>query len=221
VFFFKNIPVIKINVLSSQAFRLIFLIYKKEKMLQKTDDNDDLKLFELIREGNEKAFDTVFLKYYPGLCAYARQFVDFADGEEVVQDVLLWFWENRCRQVFESSLKNYLFKAVKNRCITLINRNELKRTVISRIQDDLQNVYDDPDFYVADELMKKIESALKELPETYREAFELNRFHNMSYKKIAARLNLSPKTVDYRIQQALKILRVKLKDYLPILLFLH
>jgi DNA-binding CsgD family transcriptional regulator len=43
----------------------------------------------------------------------------------------------------------------------------------------------------------------------------------MSYKKIAARLNLSPKTIDYRIQQALKILRIKLKDYLPILLSLQ
>jgi RNA polymerase sigma-70 factor (ECF subfamily) len=190
-------------------------------MVQKADEKDDFKLFELIREGNEKAFDTIFLKYYPGLCAYARQFVELEDAEEVVQDVLLWFWENRTMQVFESSLKNYLFKSIKNRCITLINRNELRRTVINRLHEDMKNVYDDPDFYIVKELSDRIESALRELPDTYREAFELNRFHNMSYKKIAARLNLSPKTVDYRIQQALKILRVKLKDYLPVLLFLH
>jgi RNA polymerase sigma-70 factor (ECF subfamily) len=190
-------------------------------MLQKTDEKDDLTLFESVREGNEKAFDTLFLKYYPGLCAYARQFVEFADAEEIVQDVMLWFWENRSMQVFETSLKNYLFKAVKNRCITLINRNELRRLIISRIQEDMETVYDDPDFYTVRELSERIESALAELPETYREAFELHRFHNLSYKKIAARLNLSPKTVDYRIQQALKILRIKLKDYLPVLLFLH
>ncbi|MDR0572561.1 MAG: RNA polymerase sigma-70 factor [Tannerella sp.] len=190
-------------------------------MLQKADEKEDFKLFELIRDGNEKAFDTIFLKYYPGLCAYARQFVELADAEEVVQDVLLWFWENRAMQVFEISLKNYLFKSVKNRCITLINRNELRRTIINRIHEDLENVYDDPDFYLVKELADRIDAALAELPETYRSAFVLNRFHNMSYKKIAARFNLSPKTIDYRIQQALKILRVKLKDYLPVLLFLQ
>jgi RNA polymerase sigma-70 factor (ECF subfamily) len=190
-------------------------------MLQETNEKEDLKLFEEIQYGNDKAFDTLFLKYYPGLCVYARQFVDFADAEEIVQDVMLWFWENRTMQIFETSLKNYLFKSVKNRCITLINRNELRQKIIHRIHKDLENVYEDPDFYIVKELTDKIETALKELPDTYREAFELNRFYQMSYKEIATQLNLSFKTIDYRIQQALKILRVKLKDYLPILLFLH
>ena len=52
----------------------------------------------------------------------------------------------------------------------------------------------------------------------YREAFIMHRFQNLSYKEAAELLNVSPKTVDYRIQQALKILRVKLKDYLPLIL---
>jgi RNA polymerase sigma-70 factor (ECF subfamily) len=38
----------------------------------------------------------------------------------------------------------------------------------------------------------------------------------MSYKEIANEYNVSTKTVDYRIQQALKILRKQLSDYLPI-----
>ena len=191
------------------------------RMLIKTNDIEDNELFAAIRNGEKKAFDRLFLKYYPKLCAYARQFVDFRDAEEIVHDVMVWFWENRIMQVFEVSLKGYLFKAVKNRCITLINRNELKRKIMSRIHQDMEEVYDDPDFYVVNELTEKIESALGELPAAYREAFELNRFHQMSYKNIAVQLNLSTKTVDYRIRQALKILRIKLKDYLPLLFFLH
>ena len=54
----------------------------------------------------------------------------------------------------------------------------------------------------------------------YQEAFCLHRFKGMSYKEIASILDISPKTVDYRIQQTLKILRVELKDYLPIVLLL-
>ena len=42
----------------------------------------------------------------------------------------------------------------------------------------------------------------------------------LTYKEIASQLNVSSKTVDYRIQQALKQLRIDLKDYLPLILFL-
>ena len=56
------------------------------------------------------------------------------------------------------------------------------------------------------------------LPESYRQAFVMHRFRDMSYEEIAETLEVSPKTVDYRIQQALKQLRIDLKDYLPLLL---
>ena len=121
-------------------------------------------------------------------------------------------------QAFESSLNSYLFKAVKNRCLTLINRNEVKQRIEKMIFDNLQSQYDDPDFYAIQELTEKIEEALARLPENVREAFELNRFQNLTYNEIAERLGVSPKTIDYRIQQALKQLRIDLKEYLPLLL---
>lgn len=185
-----------------------------------TDNTNDEVLFQKIQADDMKAFDTLFMRYYPLLCTYAKQFVDFDDGQEIVQDVMVWFWENRNMQVIESSPKNYLFKAVKNRCLTLINRNELKQQIVNTLYADLQSQYEDPDFYVVEELTRNIEAALSRLPESYREAFEMNRFQNMTYNEIAQKLNVSSKTVDYRIQQALKLLRVELKDYLPLLMAL-
>ena len=190
-------------------------------MLSKiTDKTTDEVLFEKIQAGDVKAFDVLFMRYYPLLCAYAKQFVDFDDGQEIVQDVMVWFWENSSMQVIESSPKNYLFRAVKNRCLTLINRNELKQRIVDSMSVNMQSQYEDPDFYVVEELTRNIEAALARLPETYREAFEMNRFQNMTYHEIAKKLNVSSKTVDYRIQQALKLLRVELKDYLPLLMAL-
>lgn len=190
-------------------------------MLSFTTDNiNDEVLFQKIQAGDVKAFDTLFMRYYPLLCAYAKQYVDFYDGQEVVQDVMVWFWENRNMQVIESSPKSYLFKAVKNRCLTLINRNELKQQIVNTLYADWQSQYEDPDFYVVEELARNIDAALSRLPESYREAFEMNRFQSMTYNEIAQKLNVSSKTVDYRIQQALKLLRVELKDYLPLLMAL-
>ena len=84
---------------------------------------------------------------------------------------------------------------------------------------DIQELFEDPDFYIIDELTQKIEKAILNLPESYRIAFEMHRFQNKTYQEIAEELNISSKTVDYRIQQALKQLRKELKDYLPLLLF--
>lgn len=184
-----------------------------------TKKNDE-ELFISVQQGDKKAFDSLFIKYYPLLCTYAKQFVDFEDGQEIVQDVMVWFWENRDMQIIESSPGSYLFKSVKNRCITLINRNELKQRIVNTLHESMQYLYEDPDFYVVDELSTRIETAISSLPESYKEAFEMNRFQNMTYKNIADQLNISSKTVDYRIQQALKILRKELKDYLPVITLL-
>ena len=58
------------------------------------------------------------------------------------------------------------------------------------------------------------------MSDSYREAFVMHRFKELSYKEIAEVLDVSPQTVAYRIQQALKLLRVSLKDYLPMLVWL-
>ena len=73
---------------------------------------------------------------------------------------------------------------------------------------------------VLEELKKVMKQAIEALPPSYREAFVMHRFQQMSYKEIADQLHVSSKTVDYRIQQALKQLRTDLKDYLPLLILL-
>lgn len=84
--------------------------------------------------------------------------------------------------------------------------------------EEMQEMLQDTDLYQVEELTQRIKDAIATLPESYREAFVMHRFRDMSYKEIAEILGVSPKTVDYRIQQALKQLRVDLKDYLPLLL---
>lgn len=185
-----------------------------------TGDNlTDKQLYASMQQGDKKAFDTLFIKYYSMLCAYARSFVSLEDAEEVVQDTMLWMWENRKKNDLEVSLHHYLFKSVKNKCFTLMNRSSLRFQIEKILTSEIQELFEDPDFYVLEELTQKIEKAIQNLPESYRIPFEMNRFQNKTYQEIAAELNVSPKTVDYRIQQALKQLRMELKDYLPLLLF--
>lgn len=118
-------------------------------------------------------------------------------------------------------LSHYLFTSAKNRCLTYLSREALRSNRLSDLRVDVAEPFGVPDIYQLEELRQNIRRAVEELPEPYREAFEMNRFENRTYKKIAEELGISAKTVDYRIQQSLKILRVKLKDYLPLILFLQ
>ena len=86
----------------------------------------DETLFQEIQRGDEKAFDVLFLKYYPSLCAYAQRFVEYDDGQEIVQDVMLWLWENREILLIESSLSQYLLKMIYHRALNRIAQKEVK-----------------------------------------------------------------------------------------------
>jgi RNA polymerase sigma-70 factor (ECF subfamily) len=150
------------------------------------------------------------------MLAYARNFVTPEDAEEVVQDVMVWLWENRKTLEIKSSLKSYLFRSVRNSCMTRIAQGQAQQRLRQAVFEKMQPYYEDVDTYSVEILTQKIEEALGRLPESYRIAFEKNRFEDKTYPEIAAELNVSVKTVEYRMTQALKQLRVELKEYLPV-----
>lgn len=186
--------------------------------MKETYQSDNDFLLSAVQRGDQKAFDTLFRRYYPMLCAYGHRFVELEDAEEIVEDSLLWIWENRETLVIESSLNSYLFKMVYRRALNKLAHIDATQRADTRFYEEMQEMLQDTDYYQIEELVKRIEDAIAALPESYREAFVMHRFRDMSYKEIAETLGVSPKTIDYRIQQALKQLRVDLKDYLPLLL---
>lgn len=192
-------------------------MYMEGEKLQTTEERF---LLSAMQRGDLKAYGVLFRRYYPMLCAYATKFVELKDAEEIVQDVMLWLWENRETQTFETSLSQYLFKTVYHRAINQIVRHQSQLRADTLFYENMQEMLQDTDFYQLEELQKKIREAVDALPPAYREAFVMHRFDNKSYKEIAEILQVSPKTVDYRIQQALKQLRITLKDYLPLILLL-
>ena len=194
------------------------------------DENAERISLELIA-GDEQAFDTVYKQYYRGLCAFASQYVTVPESEEIVQDVMMWLWENRKSLVADMSLKSLLFTIVRNKCLNTISHIQVKQQVHERLYAKFQEQFENPDFYIGElmaleakairELPDEYRKAfIRELPDEYRKAFEMNRFEEMTYNEIAERTGVSPKTIAYRISQALKILRTKLKDYIPLLVWL-
>lgn len=177
----------------------------------------DIHLLEQIRQGDMRAYEEIFTRYYTTLCAYTRLYVRGEVSENIVQDLMLWLWENRTTLHITESLSRYLFRATRNRCLKYLNHEMIERRVLGQLSEKLHEQFEAPDFYVIEELQERIRKAVEQLPPSYREAFELNRFQHKTYEEIAGLLDISPKTVDYRIQQSLKLLRIRLKEYLPLI----
>lgn len=182
--------------------------------------NENREILEKLKAGEAQAFDIIYMQYYRGLFAFASQYVDESDCEEIIQDVMLWLWENHPILIPELSLKSLLFSAVKNKCLNRIAHLQMRQRVHERLYEKYKEMFEDPDFYIESEILNLISKAINELPADYRKAFELNRFENLTYNEIAEVTGVSFKTVAYRISQSLRILRVKLKDYLPLILWL-
>lgn len=181
---------------------------------------EDKYLYDRMKQGDSSAFDTLFRRHYPALCAYAGRFVRPSDAENIVQDVMLNLWEKRGETVIRNAFTTYLYTSVKNRCVNLINRGIVMEKVLNAVQLSMRDQFENPELYIHGELTGKLSEALAKLPETYRSAFEKNRFDNMSYKEIAQESGVSVKTIEYRISQAIRLLRVELKEYLPLLALL-
>lgn len=181
--------------------------------------SDDKQLMRCIKGGDINAFDNLFRRYYPKLLAYATQFVDGPEAENVVQDIMLSLWERRKDINLKHSVSTYLHSAVKNRCYTLITRGHVKEKVVSVIRLSMIEEALDADPYTLRELGINLQKAICDLPEHLRITFEMSRIEGKKYAEIAEIQHISIKTVEYRVAQAVRILRVNLADYLPLLGF--
>ncbi|MGV8137803.1 MAG: RNA polymerase sigma-70 factor [Mangrovibacterium sp.] len=183
--------------------------------------SEDILISRFIR-GDETAFELLFRHYYPGLVIFVSQItLDKAEAEEIVQDFFFRLWKRRDQIKESPSLKSYLFTSVKNRGINFIVSKNYETRKIEELKRVMgSNLTYEQDVFVASELQEKIKQAFEKLPPRTKEIFILSRFDDLKNDEIAQKLNISKRTVEIQISNALKILRQELKDYSGLLCLL-
>ncbi len=175
-------------------------------------------LISELRNGEERAFDFIFRKYYKSLCVQANLYVNDIDkAQSLVQECFVYFWENKNRIEKIEILPAYLTTTVRNRCIDYLRKRKQVEEINEKFEVKLQ-ISNSEELLITHEFEEKLIAALSIIPERSRIAFEYSRFENLSYSKIAKKMNISVKAVEALISRALKVLRVEMKDYLPILI---
>jgi len=176
----------------------------------------DQNLVESIKNSNQGVFELVFNFYYSGLVVYADQIIKNTDvSEDIVQSVFMKLWESR-ETTDIHSFRSYFIQCVKNRCIDHLRNQQVKNRFDNRPPEAVQLVMDE-DLWTKTELTELIEKSIESLPPRCREIFRMSRYENLKIAEIADQLKISKRTVETQISKALKILRIKLIDYLSFL----
>ncbi|MCC8200030.1 MAG: RNA polymerase sigma-70 factor [Tannerellaceae bacterium] len=182
---------------------------------------------EMKAEKNKREeYSEIYRIYFPRLVRFSQTYLPSPeDAENVVQDIFLYLWEH---PELLASLKNrnaFLFTIVKNRCIdqlrnrihlqklSAVDEKELKFKLYSLQSFEENNLSET-------EIESIIQNAIDSLPERCREIFILSRLKGLKHKQIAEQLQITTNTIEGQISIALRKLREKLKNHLPILVFL-
>ena len=177
---------------------------------------------------NKDDFERLFFQYYSVLCRIAHGYIhNTTIVEEIVSDVFVKLWNNRSTIVIHTSIKDYLFKSVRNICIDHLRAEKKQSQQTTYIDDNelscttLADLGENPlDYLVSNEAEQLIMKAIDELPERYQQTFKLRIFDELSYEEIAEKMGVAKNTVKSNLKEAKSGLREKLKDIM-LLLFMY
>ncbi len=153
-------------------------------------------------------FKRHFEELYLPLCMFSLRLLnDNEEAEDAVQTAFASAWEKAGVQSVIVDLKPYLYRAVRNLCISkLREKGRTSYVELGALEDDVEE--EEIDTSERDALLW---SAIRELPERCREVFLMSKRDGMSNGEIADELGISLKTVENQMTKAYHRLRDALK----------
>ncbi len=174
----------------------------------------DEVLLRLMKRSDERAFDTIFERYWTRIFTIAyRKTRSKEVAEDLTQTLFANLWDKRHSSQIEH-LSRYLSVGIKNSIINYINAEMIRHGFHAKTSVDMPEAVAADHLLILKDLQQMIEQALSQLPERTRVICKLSKFEKYSIKEIAFRFGLTEKAVEYHITQSNKVLRAHLKDYL-------
>ncbi len=168
----------------------------------------DTELLVQLNAGDQKAFEAIYRRYAAELFRYARKNIPAKeDCEEIVQEVFISLWQ-RHETLRVISLKHYLIKAVHYKVIRYIQHSKVRRRYEEHYK-LFEAMYDSigEEELSAESIQGKLLKTITDLPERCQVAIKLRLLENLSNGEIAARMNISKKTVEVYMLTAFKHFR--------------
>lgn len=190
----------------------------------------DQKLIELLQRvaaEDELAFKSLFDTFRPNIYTTALRFTNNEwMAEDIVQDTFVKVWLNKQLLPTLNNFEGWLYILAKNITLNVLKkRDNYKAYYQEEVKDALLRYFPEADYLVQDkEFQHMLQQAIKRLPSKQQETYKLIKEEYLKREEVASLLNVSPETVKWNLDQAMKSIRAyclaNLKD-LPFVLLLH
>lgn len=178
-------------------------------------DQKEHILTQRVKQGDNEAFKEMYLSFYNAVVYFISKYLDDPDTvKDLSQEAFYLLWKNRSRLDESIGFKSYLLSIAKNLIHNHIRSNNYNRKYIetaikANSETAISNELEVSTMKAIEQknLQDLIHEEINHLPPKQKEVFLMSRMQFKSNKEIAHALNISVKTVEYRIMRALKQIR--------------
>jgi RNA polymerase sigma factor (sigma-70 family) len=172
----------------------------------------DSRLVDLVRAGNDRAFEAIVLRYHRPLLRHCRRLLPAGRAEDAVQQALLRALEAMRADERELQLGPWLHRIAHNTAIDSLRRMD---SHWEELDDRMDGV--EPTDAAAERRahFNSVMSDMGELPERQRQALVLRELEGRSYDEIAATLGVTGDGVRQLLNRARNAMRAAATALVP------
>ncbi|MDF2850013.1 MAG: hypothetical protein K0S31_698 [Sphingobacterium multivorum] len=186
-----------------------------------------ISLLQRVADGDHDAFQELFDIYRPNIYTTALRVAGNEwIAEDIVQDTFVKVWLNRDQLTAIDNFEAWLFILAKNITLNLLKKQDsYKKYAHEEAKSALLRVYPEADYLVQDkEFQALLNEAISRLSKKQKETYLLIKEKHMKRNEAASLLNVSPETVKWNLDQAMRNIRAyclaNMKE-LPLIIVLH
>lgn len=173
-------------------------------------DASDYALLRGSWEGDARAFEELFTRYFPLVHSVISRIVgDTAEAEELTQETFLRLYERPIQATESANVRAWLLRVGTNSAFNAVRSRRRRTSWLQRLagRAEARQTGDDPSSIVAarDEA-GRVRQVLAQLPERQRAALVL-RASGLSYAEVAAALGVRPGSVGTILARAERAFR--------------
>nr|WP_235998408.1 RNA polymerase sigma-70 factor [Hymenobacter sp. BT559] len=179
----------------------------------------DAALLDAVAQDDWRAFAELYERYWYRVFALAyRKLKSREIAEELVQELFATLWHKRGQQAIAQPAE-YLLVAINHRVLTYIRAHRVREHYADYCRNLVtEATHETEDNLAVADLSAALLRGVELLPEKSREVFRMSRLEHQSVEEIAARLDVTPKAVEYHLTKSLKRMRAYLREFLVALL---
>lgn len=188
-----------------------------------TQDFTEEQLVLDFKRGEEEAFTSIYTLFNKRLFLFATRYIqNTSEAEDILTEVFINLW--KLRQQFDSMeyITVFLHRAVKNKCIDYVRRQQVRQSAHQKLQETIEMV-EDGDFsteVIKAEMIGMIYSEAEKLPKRMKEVFLLSYKDGLKPADIAKLLSLNVQTVKNQRVNAVILLKIAMNYKINLLIFL-